>query len=135
MNALTRYSSVWRFGVIGVVNTFVGLVFIYAARAGGFGEVTANAAGYAVGLMFSFALNRRWTFGGRGPLLRHVVKFALVVLLAWLLNIVTLLGSMRLGMTAALAQAVAVLPYTLASYCGCRWWVFAYRAPQAEEAT
>lgn len=135
MKALARYTSLWRFGVVGVGNTAVGLAFIYAARAAGLGEVAANAAGYAVGLMFSFALNRRWTFGGRGPLLRHAVKFALVVLVAWLLNIVTLLGAMRLGMAAALAQAVAVLPYTLVSYCGCRWWVFADHPPLAEEAT
>lgn len=134
MKALARYTTVWRFGVVGVGNTAVGLAFIYAARAAGLGEVAANAAGYAVGLMFSFALNRRWTFGGRGPFLRHAVKFVLVVLAAWLLNIVTLLGAMRLGMAAVLAQAVAVLPYTVVSYCGCRWWVFADRPAQAEEA-
>lgn len=134
MKRLTRY-TVWRFGAVGVGNTAVGLAFIYGARASGLGEVAANAMGYAAGLMFSFALNRRWTFGGRGPLLRHAVKFVLVVLFAWLLNIVTLLGAMYLGMAAVLAQAMAVLPYALVSYCGCRWWVFADRPSQAEEIT
>ncbi|NMG43063.1 hypothetical protein GPA22_04880 [Aromatoleum toluvorans] len=132
---MKRCATVWRFGAVGVGNTAVGLASIYGARASGLGEVAANAAGYAIGLMFSFALNRHWTFAGRGPLLRHAVKFLLVVLSAWLLNIVTLLGAIEVGLAAAWAQAVAVLPYVLVSYCGCRWWVFADRPSQAEETT
>jgi putative flippase GtrA len=62
--------TLWRFAVVGAVNTFVGLAFIYSARAMGLGEVSANATGYAIGLVLSFGLNRFWTFRHRGPCCR-----------------------------------------------------------------
>lgn len=117
--------SLWRFAMVGVVNTVVGLAFIYIARAFGLGEVSANATGYAIGLMLSFGLNRHWTFAHRGPLLPRALRFAVVMLLAWLANLAVLLELLRWGVIAVLAQAGAVLPYTLVSYLGCRWWVFA----------
>jgi len=119
--------TLWRFGLVGVANTFVGLACIYLARALGLGEVSANATGYALGLALSFVLNRSWTFAHRGPWLPHALRFALVVLLAWLANLAALLGLLRAGVAAAASQAGAVLPYTLVSYLGCRWWVFAKR--------
>ena len=119
--------TLWRFAVVGAVNTFVGLAFIYSARAMGLGEVSANATGYAIGLVLSFGLNRFWTFRLRGPLLPHVLRFSVVMLLSWLANLVALLQLMRWGMTPALAQASAVLPYSMVSYLGCRWWVFKNR--------
>lgn len=115
----------WRFITVGMANTAAGLAFIYGARALGLGEVAANATGYAMGLMLSFGLNRQWTFRQRGPLLPHALRFAAVMLLAWLVNVAVLLELMRWGVTAVLAQAGAVLPYTLISYLGCRHWAFA----------
>lgn len=124
--------SFWRFAVVGVANTVVGLAFIYIARALGLGEVSANATGYAIGLVLSFGLNRHWTFAHRGPLLPRAFKFSVVMLLAWLANLAVLLELLRWGVIAVLAQAVAVLPYTLVSYLGCRWWVFANRSRSME---
>jgi putative flippase GtrA len=118
-------TSAWRFAVVGMLNTVAGLAAICAARALGLDEVPANATGYAVGLMLSFTLNRRWTFRHRGPALALAVRFAAVTLVAWLLNVAVLLGLLRLGVAAVLAQAGAVLSYTAVSYLGMRWWAFA----------
>ena len=127
MTASQPRRTFWRFIAVGVVNTAVGLTFIYGARTLGLGEVAANATGYAIGLMVSFGLNRQWTFRQCGPLLPHVLRFATVMLLAWLVNVAALLELMRWGVSAVFAQAGAVLPYTVVSYLGCRWWVFAHR--------
>ncbi len=127
MTTIRPPRTFWRFIAVGVANTALGLTFIYAARALGLGEVAANAMGYAMGLMLSFGLNRQWTFCQRGPLLPHALRFAMVMLLAWLVNVAVLLELMRWGVTAVLAQAGAVLPYTLISYMGCRHWAFAHR--------
>jgi putative flippase GtrA len=118
-------TSVWRFAVVGMLNTVAGLAAIFAARALGLGEVPANATGYAVGLTLSFILNRRWTFRHRGPVLALAFRFAVVTLAAWLLNLAVLLGLLRLGVSAVLAQGGAVLSYTVVSYLGFRWWAFA----------
>lgn len=124
--------TLWRFLAVGMANTAAGLAFIYGARTLGLGEVAANATGYATGLMLSFGLNRQWTFRQRGPLLPHVLRFATVMLLAWLVNVAVLLELMRWGVSAVFAQAGAVLPYTVVSYLGCRWWVFANRLNRME---
>ena len=124
-------TSVWRFAVVGMLNTVAGLAVIYAARALGLGEVAANATGYAIGLMLSFTLNRRWTFRHRGSLLGPASRFAVVTLAAWLANLAVLLGLLHLGMAAVLAQACAVLSYTVISYLGSRWWAFANKPEDA----
>jgi len=127
MSAINPRRTFWRFIVVGVINTFAALAFIYGARALGLGEVAANATGYSIGVMVSFGLNRQWTFRQRGPLLPHVLRFATVTLLAWLINIAVLLELMRWGVSAEFAHAGAMLPYTVVSYLGCRWWVFVNR--------
>lgn len=118
-------TSVWRFAMVGMLNTVASLAVIFGARAMGLGEVPANATGYALGLMLSFTLNRRWTFRHRGPLLALTTRFAVMTLAAWLVNLAVLLALLRLGVAGVLAQAGAVLSYTVISYLGCRWWVFA----------
>jgi putative flippase GtrA len=125
MNAAQPRRTLWRFASVGVVNTLAGLALIYAARALGLGEIAANAIGYAAGLMLSFVLNRRWTFVHRSAWPSLALRFAIVVAVAWAANVLVLLALLDGGMNAALAQAVAVLPYAALSYLGCRWWVFA----------
>ena len=44
------------------------------------GDVGANAFGYSVGLLRSFALSSRWTFAYRGPYLPALAKFVFVFL-------------------------------------------------------
>lgn len=52
-----------RFCSVGVLNTLIGLAIIFGLmRFGGVQYVLANAIGYAIGMMLSFALNRSWTF-------------------------------------------------------------------------
>jgi putative flippase GtrA len=57
MIGLVRQSL--RFGAVGVVNTAIGLTAIYALMFFfGVGPILANAVGYAIGLVISFAPNR-----------------------------------------------------------------------------
>ncbi|MES2017122.1 MAG: GtrA family protein [Pseudomonadota bacterium] len=117
--------TLWRFVMVGLLNTAAGLGMIYGARLLGMGEVAANATGYALGLMLSFTLNRRWTFRHRGPLLALASRFAVVTLVAWLVNLAVLLALLRVAVAPVVAQASAVLCYTLVSYLGFRCWAFA----------
>jgi putative flippase GtrA len=51
-----------RYALVGVLNTLVGLAFIWLGLQAGLSVYAANVLGYCVGVVFSFALNRRWTF-------------------------------------------------------------------------
>jgi putative flippase GtrA len=117
---LIRYLSV------GVINTLVGLSVIYLCMyALHATDTIANLAGYSVGLLCSFVLNRRWTFSSQDPITSQLVRFLLVLLVAYLANLGTVLGLTRLfGLNRYLAQAIGTGPYTAIGYLGSRFFAF-----------
>jgi putative flippase GtrA len=117
--------TAWRFGVVGVVNTLVGLTVVLLARQWtGWNEVQANALGYGIGLLVSFLLNRRWTFDHKGGWWPSAVRFVTVVAAAWSVNVCVVLVLIEIGLLAELAHAVGVGPYAVLTYWGSRKWVF-----------
>lgn len=115
-----------RFLAVGVSNTVVGLVIIYSAK--WFfhaGDVVANATGYSIGVLWSFALNSRWTFAYRGPRWSALVKFLLVALVAYAMNLLTVMVAINvLAWNTYVAQALGIPPYTLTSYLASKYLVF-----------
>ena len=127
MSAATRLlsRSEVRYGLVGIANTLFGLAVIYTLKWFGLGDILANAFGYACGLLLSFKLNSRWTFGFRGREGRAFVKFILVVGISYLTNLLTVMvGIHTFGINGYLAQALGVVPYTVLSYLGSRYFVF-----------
>jgi putative flippase GtrA len=125
-----RLPEFGRFLSVGVLNLLFGLLVIYGAKWFlQFGDVAANALGYAAGLALSFTLNSRWTFAYRGARAPAAFKFVLVALLAYALNLLTVLLAIRVGVNDYLAQALGIPPYTLASYLLSKHLVFRTQAP------
>jgi putative flippase GtrA len=121
-----------RYLSVGCVNTLVGLSVIYFCMYGiGMNNIPANLLGYAVGVVVSFMLNRDWTFAHHGPFAPALVRFLVVLCVAYLANLVTVMVlAERVGVNRFLAQAAGTVPYTLVGYLGSRWFVF-----NAREAT
>lgn len=119
-----------RFALVGVANTLLGLLVIYAAKwAGDLPDLLANLLGYIVGLTVSYSLNARWTFAFRG---RHGVaapRFVLVILVAYLANIATVYALLGLAINSYIAQAAGIIPYTVIGYLGAA--LFAFRDPDS----
>jgi putative flippase GtrA len=123
-----------RFGAVGLLNTAIGLLAIYALL---FffdtGPVVANAIGYAAGLSVSFYLNRRWTFADRSPARQALPRYLLLAACAYLLNLsVAVLGTHRFGVGPYLVQLLGIGFYTLAMFLGSRW--YAFRTPSNSNA-
>lgn len=123
--SLLDLSSV-RFLIVGLANTSVGLLIIYLGKwLMGLDDIAANMVGYSCGLILSFVLNKRWSFrysGSSGPAL---FRFFLVILVAYLLNLgLTLVAINSLGINSYFAQALGVVPYTVITYFGSRYYVF-----------
>lgn len=123
---LAVFGAPLKFLVVGVANTLVGLAVIYLCKwLFVFGDVLANVCGYAVGLAVSFALNRNWTFRHRGRVNQALVRFLAVFVVAYVCNLVVVLALIRhWGVNAYLAQALGIVPYTLVSYLGSRYFAF-----------
>lgn len=121
-----------KFLCVGVLNTLVGLSVIYAAKWFlGMGDLAANALGYTVGLTVSFTLNSRWTFNHSGPQWPALFKFLLVSLVAYGMNLLTVMISIHyFGLNDYLAQALGTPPYTLTSFFASKYLVFRAQSPR-----
>jgi putative flippase GtrA len=121
---LTR--QLLRFGVVGMVNTAIGLVAIYGLMFFfGAGAAVANAVGYAIGLGVSFALNSMWTFNSSRRVAHLLPKYVLMAAACYLLNFaVVVVSTTDLSVNPYLAQLLGVSIYTVCMFAGCRWFVF-----------
>lgn len=129
MTRLVRQS--FRFAVVGVLNTAIGLAAIYSVM---FffqtGPAIANAIGYLVGLIVSFALNRIWTFNSSRPIGHVLPKYMLVAATCYFLNLgVVLVATSAHSVDPYLAQLFGVAIYTVSMFFGCRTLVFSLRHP------
>ena len=115
-----------RFGLTGLANSAVGWAVIFGGLWAGMSGLAANAAGYAVGLVLSFTLNRRFVFGvtgkvGAGEVLRFLAAFAI----AYGVNVAVLLAAQGvLGEGSPLAQLPAIGAYIVIFFLLSQFVVF-----------
>lgn len=123
----------FRFIVVGIGNTLIALALIFLAKGVfGFGDAVANGIGYAIGLLVGFLLNRNWTFRHGGSIARSLPAFLFVQAVAYALNLYCVLSLIELGVDSYWAQVWGIPPYTLVSYVGSRWFVFAASGSKRE---
>jgi putative flippase GtrA len=124
-----------RFGLVGVLNTITGLSIIYLLKwAFSVPDFPANLGGYAVGLIVSFVLNSRWTFASKRPAASSLPRFALVILVSYVINYAVVALALHSNVNSYAAQAMGILPYSLTTYFGSRFFVF-HHAPACETRT
>ena len=101
-----------KFLLVGLANTGVGLLCIWGAM--GFlrlNEVAANFFGYAIGLVFSFTLNRSWTFTHSETASRSFPRWVVAAMLAYVVNLAIVLVALRLAeVDPYLAQPLGIGP-------------------------
>ncbi|RRD25669.1 GtrA family protein [Brucellaceae bacterium VT-16-1752] len=121
----TLYQAL-RFGLVGLTNTCIGLFIIYATiYFFGFGPLTANAFGYAIGLMVSFIANRIWTFRDNRSFEKVLPRYLIMAGICYCLNIFTvLIGSHIFGLGPYLVQFLGIGVYTISMFFSCRLIVF-----------
>lgn len=123
-------SRVWlqtsRFILVGVFNTLVGLMIIFAAKGiAGFNDFESNLLGYSCGLLISFCLNRKWTFRHNGSIGPTAVRFFLAFLVSYIANLITVYGLRdAIELNSYLAQALGTVPYSAIFFLTSRYYVF-----------
>jgi putative flippase GtrA len=115
-----------RFVLTGIANSLVGWAVIFAGLMAGLTAVAANVAGYGVGLLLSFTLNRHYVFGVRGAVSGgEVMRFLVVFFLAFAVNLAVLLGSAHVfGLSPMMAQVPAIVAYTAVFFLLSQLFVF-----------
>ncbi len=122
-----------RYGLVGLLNTAVGVSTIFAMLAfTPAGPFLSNATGYGVSLTVSFFLNRSFTFkaADRGfPALKYLIAFAI----AYGANVAALSVGLWAFKNPYLSQAPGIATYPIVFFLLARYYVFA--APQHERRT
>lgn len=113
------------FSLVGVANSVVGVSLIVISGLLGAGPVLANVLGYGVGLLVSFTLNSRVTFGTR-PVDRYtVLRFFASFGLGFSINIAAVILATRIFHLHKLLGSLVGTPLYFATfYLLCECWVF-----------
>jgi putative flippase GtrA len=116
-----------KFSIVGCLNTGISyFIFLALYKIFDVHYLAASVLAYSGGLLNSFILNKKWTFGAEGSLIQvQFVKFILVNSIALILNLVTLkLLVEDIGMIPEIAQIVAIGFSTMANFVGNKVWTF-----------
>jgi putative flippase GtrA len=119
-----------RFGLVGSTNTALTLA-TYAVLVALHAPVAlAGAAGWAVGAVNGFVLNRAWTFRGTARGAVPAARYAVVALAGSGLNAALVSIAVSEQHLPRIAGELAVLPpVTVLSFVLCRSWAFAPETP------
>lgn len=113
------------FSLIGVVNGVVGIAVIVIAGLLGAGPLLANVLGYGAGLVVSFTLNSRVTFGSRAVDSATVLRFLGAFIVAFVVNLAVVKVVTDAVGTHRLLGSLAGTPlYVGVFYLLCEYWVF-----------
>jgi putative flippase GtrA len=115
-----------RYALVGVSNTAVGFGVIWLAMRGlGFSDAAANITGFAIAFLWSFALNRTWTFRHHGAVGSGMLRYAAVCLMSYGANLsVVLLLGQCFGEGHLLVQICGMVTYSVLAYIGARVYAF-----------
>lgn len=131
----TLLKQTFRFGLVGLTNTGVGLgTILVAQQLFNLDPILSNAMGYAVGLCVSFLLNASWTFSSPVSL-TSALRFLLAFAVSYLANLGVL--SLALGSGAihpVLAQVLAMAVYSGIFFLLSRYFVFSGSAEKLAES-
>jgi putative flippase GtrA len=119
-----------RFGLVGATNTALTLASYAALVALHAPVALAGAAGWGVGALNGYRLNRAWTFRGAARGATPAARYAAVQLMGSGLN--ALLVSFAVGheqLPRLAAELVVLPPVTVLTFVLCRGWVFARAVP------
>jgi putative flippase GtrA len=117
-----------KFAIVGVLNSAIQyLVFLFLYSLTGTQYLLASIIGYVAGMINSYILNRKWTFGSRNQkLLTELSRFVAVNLISLGVNLGLLFLLVSTGvMVPQWAQVLAIAGSTLVNFVLNKIWTFA----------
>jgi putative flippase GtrA len=125
-----------RFGIVGVLNTGIGLAVYKVAIDVGIPYPLASVLAYAVGAVNSYTLNRIWTFRAGAFSGTSFARWAVVQLVAVGINELVLVTLVEgLSVDRVVAQGFALVVASAVMFVLGRQWAFAHRAAGPRPAT
>jgi putative flippase GtrA len=103
--------------LVGIANTVTSIFIIIALISIGVSDEISNFFGIACGIFQSIVLNTRFTFRQKNLNAYKSLNFLIILILAYLINLITLYISKNyLGLNSVLSQIAGLSSYVLASF-------------------
>ena len=121
--AINQFS---RFLVVGAFNTLLGYIVIFACMyLAGMAPEISNAAGYALGLVTSYVLNKTYTFNSKTHSVQEVARFCGVFGVAYCANLALLFVlTHHTSVSKGLSQIYSGAVYVFTSFIMNKYYVF-----------
>ena len=118
----------FRYIFIGIVNTITGYaITFYLFYLGTMAELS-NFIGYALGILLSYFLNKKYNFKSKNSHVKDFPKFVISMFTAYIFNLIILIIIFRYyGFNFYLAQVLASVGYVLVGYILSKNYVFKER--------
>lgn len=110
--------------LVGTLNTIVGFSIIFGLMFLGVSPEISNISGYAVGIIFSYFMNKIFTFKSNAKSKIEFIKFAISMLIAYVLNFITLKICLNFGINPYICQILSNIIYTISGFLLSKFWVF-----------
>lgn len=109
---------------VGILNTIVGFGIIFLLMFFGVNPEISNLICYSIGIIFSYVMNKFFTFESKNRSKKEFIKFILTMLTAYILNFITLKICLGLSINPYFSQIISGGVYTVSGYLLSRFWVF-----------
>lgn len=114
-----------RYAVVGLASNAIGYVLYLLITWGGVGPKTAMTCLYIGGVLQTFVVNSRWSFGFAGAAAPALVRYATAYALGYFVNLLTLILLVdQVGLPHQLVQGVMILVVAVMLFMAQRYWVF-----------
>lgn len=115
-----------KFLVVGMLNTIVGYgTFFIFYQVGGVHYPFALFISHVIGVTHSFLWNSKWTFSSGKVTLIVVVKFCIIYIVTFLINLALLSFLVEsIDLEVMYAQMISLIITTLISFLGHKYWSF-----------
>lgn len=112
-----------KYNIIGIVNTLIGFSIILGLMYVGLSATVSNMVGYAIGAFISYILNSKYTFPSSQKSKEAMLKFFMVLGIAYILNLITLQWLLT-RIDPYLSQCISAIVYTVSAFILARTFVF-----------
>lgn len=118
-------NTFFKYGIIGIFNTFIGYGLTFYLFYIGLIAELSNFIGYLVGFFISYFLNKKFNFKSTNSHKKDLPKFIISMGIAYIMNLIVLFITYRIFViNVYLSQILAGVVYVFVGYLMSKFWVF-----------
>ena len=125
---IIKYKRLFKFGIVGVVNTVVDFVSFTILNTIGVNYILCQVVGYSLGTLNSYIFNKNWTFDivdNNKKIHEEVIQFIIVNIFSLLiteLGLILLVSSFKFNVY--VAKVCVIILAQIVNYFSYKLWVF-----------